>query len=119
MAELALEDRKRMLDLGTHLRDDLVDLRVELVQLTTLGSLAHDAPEGVAVLREGDLPTGMDITLISPDRCFLPVQQLVPYVAVMGLGSGRLQAVDDAALGIHAHMGFHPEVPVKDLCVEA
>ena len=48
MAELALEDRKRMLDLGTHLRDDLVDLRVELVQLTTLGSLAHDAPEGVA-----------------------------------------------------------------------
>ena len=48
MAELALEDRKRMLDLGTHLRDDLVDLRVELVQLTTLGSLAHDSPEGVA-----------------------------------------------------------------------
>ena len=61
MAELALEDRKRMLDLGTHLRDDLVDLRVELVQLTTLGSLAHDAPEGVALLGEGGLPTGTDI----------------------------------------------------------
>ena len=65
------------------------------------------------------LPTGMDIALVSPDGCFLTVQQLVPDLAVVGLGGGGLQAVDDAAVGIYAHMGFHPEVPVKDLCVEA
>ena len=46
VAELALEDPKRMLDLGPHLRDDPIDLLVELVQLTALGGLSHDAPEG-------------------------------------------------------------------------
>ena len=46
MAELALEDAERMLNLGPHLRDDPVDLLVELVQLAALGGLAHDAPEG-------------------------------------------------------------------------
>lgn len=34
VAELALEDSERMLDLGPHLRDDPVDLFVDLIQLT-------------------------------------------------------------------------------------
>ena len=113
MAELALEDPERMLNLGPHLRDDPIDLLVELIQFTALGSLAHDAPEGVAIFREGHFSSSMDIALVSPDGCFLTVQQLVPDLAVVGLGGGGLQAVDDAAVGIYAHMGFHPEVPVK------
>lgn len=40
LAELALEDPERMLELGPYLRDDPVDL---LIQFTTLGCLAHDA----------------------------------------------------------------------------
>lgn len=112
MAELALEDPERMLNLGPHLRDDPIDLFVELVQLATLGGFAHDAPEGVAIFREGRLSSSMDVALVSPDRCLLTVQELVPDLAVMGLGRGGLQAVDDAAVSIYAHMGFHPEVPV-------
>ena len=54
----------------------------------------------------------MDVTLVRPDGCFLTVQELIPDLTIMGLGRGGLQAVDDAAIGIHAHMGFHPEIPV-------
>jgi len=115
MAELALEDPEWMLDLSPHLRDDPVDLFVELIQLTALGGLAHDAPEGIALLREGGLPSGMNVAFVCPDGCFRAVQQLVPDLAVVGLGRGGLQTVDDAAVGIHAHMGFHAKVPVVAL----
>ena len=86
MAELAFEDPERMLYLGAHLRDDPVDLLVWLIQLTALRGLAHPTPEGAALLREGGLPTGMDIALVRPDGCFLALQKLVPDLAVMGRG---------------------------------
>ena len=35
----------------------------------------------------------------------------------MGLGGGGLQTVDDAAVGIDAHMGLHAKVPVVALPV--
>ena len=53
----------------------------------------------------------MDIAFVRPDRGLVAVQQLVPDLAVVGLGGGPLQAVDDAAVGIHAHMGFHAKIP--------
>ena len=73
MAELALEDPERMLNLSPYLRDDAVDLLVDLIQLTTLGGLAHDTPEGLALLREGRFSARMDVALVRPDGCFLAV----------------------------------------------
>jgi len=88
VAELALEDPERMPDLGPHLRDDPVDLLIEFVQFTALGGVAHDAPEGVAILREGCLPTGMDVALVGPDRLFLAMQKSIPDLAIVVLGRG-------------------------------
>ena len=112
VAELALEDLERMRDLGPHIRDDPVDPFVELIQFIALRGFAHDSPEGVTLSRQGGLPTGMDIALDRPDGCFHTVQNLVSDLDVVGLNGGRLQAVDDAAVGIHAHMSLHAEVPV-------
>lgn len=69
VVELALEDPERMLDLGPSLRDDPVDLFVDLIQLIALGCLAHVAPEGIAVFREESFSARMDIALVSPDEC--------------------------------------------------
>ena len=41
VAELALEDPKRMLDLGTHLRDDLVDLDLSRFRAAPSARLSH------------------------------------------------------------------------------
>jgi len=38
------------------------------------------------------------------------MENLVPDLAVMGLGGGGLQAVDDPAGGVHAHMDLNAEV---------
>lgn len=75
ITEPALKDPERMLNLGSHLRDDPVDLCVELVQRTALGGFAHNTPERIAVLlRERGLPFGVDVALIAPDGCFLAAQ---------------------------------------------
>ena len=112
MAKLALENPARMINLSRNLHYDPVDLLVELVQPTTLESLARDAPEVAAGFREGRLSARMDVSFVGPDGRFLTVKQLVPDLAVVGLGGGRLQTVDDAAVGIHALMCFHAKVPV-------
>lgn len=115
MAELALEDPEWVLDLGPYLRDDLVDLVVELIQLPALGGLAHDATTDIALFPEGRFLAQMNVALLSPDGCFPTVQKPVSNLAVMGLGSGSLEAVDYAAVGILAHMGFHATIPVVAL----
>jgi hypothetical protein len=58
---------------------------------------------------------GADITLVGPDRCLRAVQEFVPDLAVMHLGRRGLQAVHDAAVGIHADMRLHAEIPVVAL----
>ena len=112
MADLALDDSQRMLNLGPHLRDDPIDLFVELIKLTALWSLAHDAPKSIAIFREGHLLARMDTAVVSPDRCFMTVRHFVPELAVVGPGGSCLQAVGDSAIGIHAHMSYHLKIPV-------
>jgi len=63
MAELALENAERMLDLGAHHGDDPVDLLVDGVELAALGRLAHYTPD-FAILGERGLSLSADITFV-------------------------------------------------------
>jgi hypothetical protein len=56
------------------------------VKLAALRRLAHHAPDLALFFGEHGLPLGADIPLVSPDRGFLAVQQLVPDPAVMDPG---------------------------------
>ena len=109
MAELTLEDPERMPNLGSQLR---VDLPAEIIYLTAFGGLTYNTPEGFAVFREDRFSSGIDVSLVNPDGCFLAVPKLVRDQVVVGFGTGRLQTVNDAAIRILAHIVLHPKVPV-------
>ena len=111
MAELALDDAERMLDLRTHLSDDEVDLSVEWMHSAAFGRLSHDTPNLAGSLKRV-LALDAEIALVGRDRGLAPMEQLIPDLTVVQLGGRGLEAVGHAALGIYTDVGFHAEVPV-------
>ncbi len=81
------------------------------MQSTALWCLAHPTPELVGPI-ERSFAGGADIALVRPDGCFLTMQELIPDLAIVGLGRGGLEAVHDAAVRIDADMRLHTAIPV-------
>ena len=99
VAELALHDPERVLDLGPHHRDHPVDPFVEGMQLASFGRLAHHAPSLARPFEHG-LAFGTDIALVGPDGGLLAMQQVVPDLTVVQSGGRGFQAVNNAAVRI-------------------
>lgn len=114
MAKLAFDDTEGMLDPGPHLGDDAVGAFLKWMQIAALWGLAHDAPE-LARATERGRTLGTDITLVSPDRGLVAVQQSIPDLAIVQLGRRGLEAVDHATSGVDADVRFHTEEPVIPL----
>lgn len=52
------------------------------------------------------------IALVGPEQCFVAVQQRVPDLAIMRVGSRDLKAVNYAAFHIDSDVGLRAKVPV-------
>jgi hypothetical protein len=111
MAKLALDDSKRVLDLGADARLDgfkLIDQRIERLALVQCLALARHhgnvpATVGVQFLHFVSL-FNPPIARVGKDDVFLTVQQRVRLRDVMGIGCGGGDGVHQPRVGVHANV---------------
>jgi hypothetical protein len=119
MPELALDNPKRMLDLGADAGLDLLQLLFERVARSALvhhSALARhhgDVPVDMRVLRLNFLAlVNAPVARVGIDLLFLPVQQCSRLGDVVRIGRRGRDGVHQARIGIHANVGLHAKVPL-------
>ena len=111
MPELALDDPKRMLDLGADAGLDLLQLLLErvdgpvLVHPSALARHHGDVPVDVRVLRLNFLTlVNTPVARVRKDLLFLPVQQCSRLGDVVGIGRCGRYRVHQARIGVYANV---------------
>ena len=114
-AKQILDDVKRMLDLGTNARLELLKLVEDAThrvvrQCSAFAGSHRDMPTGLYVLLRISLFNAL-VTRITEYKFLFAVQQLVRNAHISRVGRRRDQRVRQARLGIRTNVGLHPEVP--------
>jgi len=113
-AELALHDAKDMLDFGTHFR---------LVAVPGAILLSERDVAAAFFVREVFRPGGTlcnhislaSIGRITPNPCFVAVQQVADDHGVMDVGRCRHHVVNQLGATVHTDVGFHAKEPLVAL----
>ena len=119
VAELALDDPKRMLDLGPHARLellDLVDQGVDLVVLVQRPALARAHGDAPAHARSGVRPFCCALVArVGEHDALACVQQAVGLDHVVDVARGAAHRMHQARVGVHADVGLHSKEPLVAL----
>ena len=119
MAELALDDAERMLDLGADAGLDAFDLfgqriqRICLVQQLSQ-TWAHGHMPLHIVLGIRSLVRTL-VAGVAKDICLLPVQQTVGLDHIVDMSGRAAHGVNQAGIGIDANVRLHAEEPLLAL----
>ena len=113
-AEDAFDYPKHVLDFGADLRfapvrrlDRFVDSRTPSVTLVSeVTDSRRNRPDRILLT---------PIRLVTPDTCFLPVQQVGHSERIGHVGRGCFHRVDQLGSTVDSDVGFHPEIPLLSL----
>ena len=114
VTKLALDNPKRMLNLGACLRFAVLDLALGFVQQAAFVQLgiraapSRDLPDHVTIFVLFTLlDTG--VTCVRIDRVFVPVEQFSDLGDIGHIGSGAMDVMNQSRLNVSADVGLHTE----------
>lgn len=110
-AELELDHREHVLDLGAHAGFGLVFRPLAFIDHAAVTiALVSEIPRLRCLVADRlALPA---VSLVATHTRLLPMQQIVQHGAVRDIGGGSHYAVDELGLAVDAHMRLHAEVPL-------